>query len=296
MMKLLHPLVFAMMIQPVLADGTTVSGLPPFTEAVLPMGSDLFAVSIGPGGPDEEFGSDAVNGGLYRISSNGSHEKIVLSDGEGLRNPTGITEIGGQIIIVDGNQVISTSPDGNVNWRTSQSGDGVFLYDVEALDDATLIVSDFGRGAFASVSAETGAFQPYLEDIQIKGLARFEVDGDQIYAVSWGADDAWDSAVYRISNMDNGAVSEKFADGFGNLESVDVIGGKVFVGGYRGHEDHQTTRLMRLDANGDVHPLGHGSDTRGISDIYADGQSVWLTFFYDAGYSQLPAKHVAAEM
>ncbi len=295
MMKSLHSLIFMMIVQPAIAGGTTVSGLPPYTEAILPMGSDLFAVSIGPGGPDEEFGSDAVNGGLYRINSSGAHEFIELSDGEGLRNPTGIVEIGDQIVIVDGNQVISTSPEGSVNWRKSQDEDGVFFYDIEMLDDATLIVSDFGRGVFMSVSAETGDIRPYLQGIQIDGLARFEIDDDRIYAASWGADNAWDSAVYRVSGINGDAVSEKLADGFGNLESVEVIGGKVIVGGYRGHEDHQTSKLMRLGANGSVHPLRHGSETRGVSDIHSDGKSVWLTFFHDASYSELPVKRLSAE-
>ena len=127
---------------------------PPFTEAVLPKGSDLYAVAIGPGGPGKEFGSDATNGGLYRIKPNGEQIEIVLSDGQGLRNPTGLAEVNGQIVLVDGNQVISVGTDGVVNWRKTLNEEGVFFYDVEVLDEATLLVSDFGRGVFVSVASQ----------------------------------------------------------------------------------------------------------------------------------------------
>lgn len=295
MMKALHCIALLFTVQTAFAVETIVSGLPPYTEAILPVGPDLFAVAIGPGGPGEEFGSDALNGGFYKIASSGAHDVIELSDGEGLRNPTGIAEVGNQVVIVDGNQVISTSLEGTVKWRTSLNDEGVFFYDVEALDDSTLIVSDFGRGVLLRVSSETGDIQPFLQSIQISGLARFEIEDDRIYAASWGADDAWDSAVHRISDINGNAVSELLSDGFGNLESVDVINGKLIVGAYRGHENHQSSKLMRIDAEGSVQPLKTGSDTRGVSDIYSDGESVWLTYFYDASYSELPAMRLLAE-
>ena len=292
-MKTLHSLIVLMMVQPTFADETTGGGLPPYSEAVLPIGSELFAVAIGPGGPGEEFGSDAANGGLYEIGADGSFRNVTLSDGEGLRNPTGMVEVSDQIIIVDGKQVISTTPDGTVNWRTSFDVDGVFFYDIEVLDETTLVVSDFGRGVFVSVSSETGTIQPYLPKIQINGLARFEIDNDKIFAASWGADDAWDSAIFRVSDIHGTAVSEKLSDGFGNLESVEVIDGQLILGAYRGHEDHQESKLMSLDAKRNVRPLELGSDTQGVSDIYFDGGTVWLTYFYDASFSALPPKRLS---
>lgn len=295
MKKALYFLVSCFAVQSALAGETSIGDLPPYTEAILPVGSDLFAVSIGPGGPGEEFGSDELNGGLYKIGSSGAHEIIDLSDGEGLRNPTGIVEMGDQIVIVDGNQVIATSPTGVVQWRTSLDEEGVFFYDVEVLDDSTLIVSDFGRGVFLRVSAETGEIHPFLPGIQISGLARFEISDDRIYAASWGADDAWDSAVHLVSGINDNAASETIADGFGNLESVGVIDGKLIVGAYRGHKDHQSSKLMSVDAEGIVHPLRTGSDTKGVSDIFSDGSSVWLTYFYDASYSDLPARRLTVK-
>lgn len=281
-MKTLACLSICLLASPAFAEQV----LPPFTEALLPMEQELYAVSIGPGGPGEEFGSDATNGGLYRISADGSRTPVELSDGEGLRNPTGLVELNGQIVLVDGNQVISVAPDGRVNWRRSLDADGVFFYDVEALDETTLVVSDFGRGRFVQVSAETGDIKPYLQQTQIAGLARFEIGTEGIYAVSWGSDDAWDSALFHISG--SGKSARLVSSGFGNLESVEVIDGAVIIGGYRGHEAFPDTRLMRVGQDGTVQPLSSGSDTQGVSDIVFDGTHVWLTYFYDADYEKVP--------
>lgn len=261
--------------------------VPPFTEAVLPIGGDLYAVAIGPGGPGEEFGSDATNGGLYRIEPGGEPVAIELSDGQGLRNPTGLVEVDGHIVLVDGNQVISVTTDGAVNWRKTLNDDGVFFYDVEVLNQTTLIVSDFGRGKFVSVSARSGEIEPYLEDVQIKGLARFEIAEAGIFAVSWGADDAWNSALYLVSHSGATTTAKMLSDGFGNLESVEVIDGNVVVGGYRGHKDYPSAKLMSVTPDGTVQPLAAGSTTQGVSDIYSRGSAVWLTYFYDAAYEML---------
>ncbi len=289
-MRFLSLLAISMMAQSVLAGQGRVDGLPAFSEAVLPIGTELYAISIGPGGPGEEFGSDAQNGGLYKVGTDGVHTRIELSDGQGLRNPTGLVESDGQIVLVDGDQVISVSPEGLVHWRQSLDEDGAFFYDIEVLDDETLLVSDFGRGAFLSVASKTGDMQAYLDDVRVDGLARFEISDDGIYAVSWGADDAWNSALYLVSFTAGGAVAERLIDGFGNLESVEIINDTVVVGGYRGHERSQASKLMRLDADGGVHPLSVGSDTKGVSDIYFDGTSVWLNYFYDAAYQRLSVK------
>lgn len=262
----------------------------PFTEAVLPIGPNVYAVAIGPGGPGEEFGSDATNGGLYRVTPDGLSAPIELSDGKGLRNPTGLVETGGNIVLVDGNQVISVTTGGEVNWRRTLEADGVFLYDIEVLDEDTLIMSDFGRGVFVAVDAHTGKLRPYLDHIQIGGLARFEVSDTGIYAVSWGADDAWDSALYRVSNTDGTALAEMIIDGFGNLESVETINGRVIVGGYRGHQDYPDAKLLQVALDGVVKPLTAGTRTQGISDLYVEGTTVWLTYFYDASYEALPTE------
>ncbi len=288
MIRILVILGMFAMAQSAQAGEGRVSGLPAYSEAILPIGTELYAVGIGPGGPGVEFGLDAKNGGLYRITPGGAHTRIELSDGQGLRNPTGLIEHDGQIVLVDGNQVISVSPDGAVNWRRSLDEDGVFFYDIEVLDDATLVVSDFGRGVFVSVASKTGSLQPYLEDVQIGGLARFEISENKIYAVSWGADDAWNSAVHLVSITGGAAVSEKLSDGFGNLESVAVINGSVVVGGYRGHEQFPAAKLMRVDSEGTVQPIKVGSDTKGVSDVHFDGTSVWLNYFYDGEYERLP--------
>ncbi len=287
-MKVLSLLVTCTTAFPVVAE----QELPPFTEAVLPMGNDVYAVSIGPGGPDEEFSSDATNGGLYKLTPDGATEEIKLSDGQGLRNPTGMVRSGNQIVIVDGNEVISTASDGTVNWRQALDDDGVFLYDIEALDDDTLLVSDFGRGAFLSVAAQTGQIQPHLCDLRISGLARFAIAETGIYAVSWGSDDAWDSALYWVPHSGNGDTAVAVSTGFGNLESVEVVNGTVVVGGYRGHEKYPNARLLRVETDGSVDPLSVGSHSRGISDILFDGWSIWLTYFYDASYAELPSQAI----
>ena len=189
--------------------------------------------------------------------------------------------------MVDGNQVISVSTDGKVNWRKTLGEEGVFFYDIEALDETTLIVSDFGRGVFLSVDAGSGDIQPYLRDVKIKGLARFEIAKAGIFAVSWGADDAWDSALHLISP---GGKAKMLTSGFGNLESVEVIDGKVVVGGYRGHETFPNTKLMRVGLDGTVKPLAPAAATKGVSDMYFEGSSVWLTYFYDAAFERVPAQ------
>ncbi|WP_424830200.1 hypothetical protein [Ruegeria sp.] len=287
-MKILSLLVACTVACPAVAERK----LPPFTEAVLPIGNDIYAVSIGTGGPDEEFGSDATNGGLYKLTPDGATEEIKLSDGQGLRNPTGMVRSGNQIVIVDGNEIISTASDGTVNWRQALGDDGVFLYDIEAFDEDTLLVSDFGRGAFLSVTAQTGQNQPYLVDLSISGLARFAVTETGIYAVSWGSDDAWDSALYWVPHSGNGDAATVVSNGFGNLESVEIVNDTVVVGGYRGHEGHPSAKLMRVETDGTVHPLSAGSPSRGISDILFDGSSIWLTYFYDASYAKLPSQAV----
>ncbi|MEM7069730.1 MAG: hypothetical protein AAF478_12690 [Pseudomonadota bacterium] len=264
--------------------------VPPYTESVLPTDTGLYAVAIGPGGPGEEFGSDATNGGFYRIKPDGTREEIELRDGQGLRNPTGMVEKDGQFFLVDGNQIISVGTGGQVNWRKTLDADGVFFYDIEVLGHETLIVSDFGRGKFVSVDMQSGEFKPYLDGIEIKGLARFEIADEHIYAVSWGADDAWDSALYQITDIGGSAAVEKLSDGFGNLESVEVFDGNIVVGGYRGHEKFQNTKIMRVSLDGTVQPIAAGSHTKGVSDIFHDGTSVWLTYFYDAQYEMVPAE------
>ncbi len=285
-MKVLSLLVACSVACPVVAE----QKLPPFTEAVLPMGNYIYAVSIGPGGPDEEFGSNAANGGLYKLTPEGETEEIKLSDGQGLRNPTGMVRSGNQIVIVDGNEVISTAPDGTINWRQALDDDGVFLYDIEALDESTLLVSDFGRGVFFSVATQTGQIQPYNGDLHISGLARFAITETGIYAVSWSGDDAWDSALYWVPHSGNGDTATSLANGFGNLESVEIIDDTVVVGGYRGHEEHPTAKLLRVATDGAIHPLSAGSRSRGISDILFDGSSIWLTYFYNASYAELPSQ------
>ncbi|WP_298855363.1 hypothetical protein [uncultured Ruegeria sp.] len=285
-MKVLSLLVASAVACPAVAEHK----LPPFTEAVLPIGNDIYAVSIGPGGPDEEFGSDATNGGLYKVASDGASEEIKLSDGQGLRNPTGMVRSGNQIVIVDGNEVISTALDGTINWRQALDGDGVFLYDIEVLDENTLLVSDFGRGAFLSVATKTGQIQPYFGDLRIIGLARIAIAKTGIYAVSWGSDDAWDSALYWVPHSDNGHTVATLSDGFGNLESVELINDTVVVGGYPGHKEHPRAKLMRVETNGTILPVDAGSHSRGISDIFFDGSSIWLTYFYDASYAELPSQ------
>ncbi len=291
-MRLFFTILALAVTQPALAEQDLVGGLPPYTEAVLPLGRDLYGVAIGPGGPSEEFGSDALNGGLYRLDRGGAHTLISLSDGEGLKNPTGLVEAAGQIVLVDGNQVISLSPEGQVNWRRDYEEEGAFFYDIEVLDEATLLVSDFGRGAFVSISVETGEMKPYLSEVRINGLARFEVGQNGIYAVSWGADDAWDSAVYRVAGPKGQVRAEQLADGFGNLESIGIVEGSLILGGYRGHRDHPEAKLLGLDDDGKVYALDKGADTQGISDIYYDGGSLWLTFFKDAAYSEVAATHL----
>ncbi len=285
-MKVLSLLVACSVACPAVAE----QQLPPFTEAVLPMGNYIYAVSIGPGGPDEEFGSNATNGGLYKLTPEGDTEEIKLSDGQGLRNPTGMVRSGNQIVIVDGNEVISTAPDGTVNWRQVLNDDGVFLYDIETLDENTLIVSDFGRGAFLSVATQTGQIQPYLNDLRIGGLARFAIAETGIYAVSWGSDDAWDSALYWVPHSDNGNTAVTVSNGFGNLESVEIVNGTVVVGGYRGHKEHPNAKLMRVETAGTILPLRAGTHSSGISDIFFDGSSIWLTYFYDASYAVLSSQ------
>lgn len=286
MKKLLSILAAWAIVFPALAG----QPVPPFTEAVLPVGPNLYAVAIGPGGPGEEFGSDETNGGLYRIMADGTAEEIGLSDGQGLRNPTGLVGTGGNIVLVDGNQIISVAPDGLVHWRKVLEDDGVFLYDIEALNDDTLIVSDFGRGVFTAIAARTGEIRPYLDGIQINGLARFEVTEKGIYAVSWGTDDAWDSALYLVSNGDGAGKAELLSDGFGNLESVEIIDGNVVVGGYRGHKAFPNVKLLRVGSSGTVQPIATGSTTRGVSDMFSDGTSVWLTYFYDSSFEALPVQ------
>lgn len=62
MMRILGSLFLAILAHPAFAERANISGLPPYTEAILPVGTDLYAVAIGPGGPGEEFGSDEANG------------------------------------------------------------------------------------------------------------------------------------------------------------------------------------------------------------------------------------------
>ncbi|WP_299847653.1 hypothetical protein [uncultured Roseovarius sp.] len=275
---------------PAMADTGIVNGLPPYTEAVLPIEGALYAVAIGPGGPGEEFGLYETNGGLYRLDPEGGYSQVELSDGLGLRNPTGMVQQNGQIVLVDGNQVVSVSPLGDVNWRRSLDGEGVFFYDVEALNDEALIVSDFGRGKFVSIQSQSGEMNPYLDQVEVSGLARFEISGEGIYAISWGADDAWNSAVYQVTAANGAEEAKLLADGFGNLESIELVDGHIVVGGYRGHENFQDAKLFQLDAEGDVSALSVGAETKGVSDIFFDGGSVWINYFYDASYEKIAVK------
>ncbi len=65
---------------------------------------------------------------LYKLTPDGEVKEIKLSEGHGLRNPTGMVRSGNQIVILDSNEVISTERDGTINWRQALDDYGVFLY------------------------------------------------------------------------------------------------------------------------------------------------------------------------
>ena len=172
---------------------------PPYTEAIAVVDDKVFAVAIGPGGPEVEFGLSDINGGLYLLDNGNGFEQIVLSDDNGLKNPTGLVQHNGQLVIVDGNEIISTSQQGAVNWRVKLEREGTFFYDIERLDEDTVLVGDFGNGHFLSVDARTGETAPYAEGATVPGLARFMVTDKGIYAISWGSDDAWGRRIVPVN-------------------------------------------------------------------------------------------------
>lgn len=260
---------------------------PPFTESVHPMGSDVLGVAIGPGGPGVEFSSPETNGGLYRLGQTAT--TILMSDGKGLRNPTGLTVADGVIYLVDGNEILAVTADGQVLWRVADGREGVFLWNIELASEGRLLVSDFGNGRFVSVNRADGAISDFASNIQLPGLARFTVGADAIWAITWGSDAGWDSTLHKISQTGAEWTAEAVASGFGNAEAVALMGDSILVGGYRGHETAPAARLMQVDPEtGTVAGLTIGGDTQGISDIMIDGDTVYLTFPPDASYVRLP--------
>jgi len=260
---------------------------PPFIESVHPMGGEVLGVAIGPGGPSEEFSSSEANGGLYRLGQ--TTTTILMSDGKGLRNPTGLTVADGVIYLVDGNEIIAVTADGEVIWRVADGRAGAFLWNIELIPNGRLLVSDFSNGRFVAVNRADGAISDFASNIQLPGLARFTVEEGAIWAITWGSDTGWDSSLHKISQVGADWTAEAVAGGFGNAEAVALLGGNILVGGYRGHETAPAARLMRVDpVTGTVTGLTIGADTQGISDIMIDGDSVYLTFPPDASYARLP--------
>lgn len=260
---------------------------PPFIEAVYPMNGEVFGVAIGPGGPSVEFSSAETNGGLYRLGRTTVH--IPMSDGKGLRNPTGMTVSNGMIYLVDGNEILAVTPEGDVRWRVVDGREGVFLWDINLGPDDLLLVSDFGNGRFVSVNPADGAISDFAPELQLPTLARFAVTPGAIYAITWGSDTGWDSTLHRIGKNGSSWTAEVVASGFGNAEAVALDGDSIIVGGYRGNESAPEAKLMRVDpTTGTVAGLTVGSDSQGISDITINGETVYLTFPPDGRFVRFP--------
>lgn len=260
---------------------------PPFIEAVHPMNGEVLGVAIGPGGPGVEFSSAETNGGLYRLGQ--TNVQIPMSDGKGLRNPTGLTVADGMIYLVDGNEILAVTAEGDVRWRVVDGREGVFLWNIELAADGRLLVSDFGNGRFVSVNRTDGAIRDFAPGLHLPTLARFTVAADAIWAITWGSDTGFDSTLYRVSQNGSDWKADAVTSGFGNAEAVALQGESILVGGYRGHETAPAARLMRVDpATGTVAGLTMGGDTQGISDIMIDGDTVYLTFPPDAKYARFP--------
>jgi hypothetical protein len=86
-----------------LADTTNL----PFPEAVLADSDGQLAVTIGPGGPDVEFGLSEANARIYRIALDGSTTVTVEIDALKLVNPTGIVALGAKVFLTDGATVLA---------------------------------------------------------------------------------------------------------------------------------------------------------------------------------------------
>ncbi len=260
---------------------------PPFIESVHPMNGEVYGVAIGPGGPGVEFSSPEINGGLYRLGQ--TTVQISMSDGKGLRNPTGLTVADGMIYLVDGNEILAVTAEGDVRWRVADEREGAFLWNVELAADGRLLVSDFGNGRFVSVERTDGEISDFAPGLHLPTLARFTVTPEAIYAITWGSDTGWDSTLYRVSQHGSDWKADAVASGFGNAEAVAIQGESILVGGYRGHETTPATRMMRVNpATGTVEGLTMGGDTQGISDIMIDGDTIYLTFPPDAKFARFP--------
>lgn len=261
----------------VLADYAT----PPYTQTMLKVDGNLWAVSIGPGGPDVEFGSSKTNGGLYKISKDKAPEDILPSDGKGFRNPTGLVEHDGTIFIVDGAELIAIDRDRNVLWRTTYNAEGTFFYDIELMADGHLVLSDFGHGRLVLADPQNGKFSKFPESVSVPGLARIVVSGTTIYGTSWGSDDAFDGAVYRIFKDGDQWKTEQVVSGFGNPEAIELVGTKVIVGAYRGHKSVPDARMFVVES-GKVRSFNPGIETKGASDFARFGNEFWMSMFYDS--------------
>ena len=283
--------VFALMTgTAVYAEGTL-----PYPEAALPDGNDMLVVTIGPGGPGEEFGSSEPNGGFLRIAEDGTTTSVAVPDGVRLINPTGILGTEDAIFLTDGATVIALDRAGGLLWQKTYDAPGAFLYDIEMLEDGQLLLTDFGNGALVLADAKTGAFSAFPFEGKLPGIARAEVQGDTIIYTQWGSDEKFDGAVNRLTNTNGTWALTTLSDGFGNPEAITILGDDIVVASYRGHENFQGPGMFRIDAKGIVTHLPDADIGQGASDFLIDHDNLVVSKFKDGSVVKIPLSGLQAE-
>lgn len=260
----------------------------PYPEAALPDGKDTLVVTIGPGGPDQEFGSVEANGGFLRIAEDGTTTSVALPVGVELINPTGILGTENANFLTDGARVIALDRIGGLLWQKTYNAQGAFLYDIEMFEDGKLLLTDFGNGGLVLADTQTGAFSAFPFDGNLPGIARAEVQGDSIIYTQWGSDDKFNGAVNRLTKVNGTWVLKTLSGGFGNPEAITMLGDDILVASYRGHENFQAPAMFRINTHGTVTHLPDVDVGQGASDFLIDQGNLVVTKFKNGSVVKIP--------
>lgn len=230
-------------------------------------------------GADSDFGNPAQDGAIYRIGADGVPSLINLSGAVGLRNPTAILTGKDRWILADGADVVALDLSGQLLWRATAVHENAFLYDLAALPDGMILVSDFGTGRLFVLDPNTGTMADFVFDAPIPGLARLAIFEGRIFLTTWGGGEDFSGTVQVLSKEDEMWRLTVLADGFGNPEGIAVLDGETLVvGTWRGRADQTDARVFQLSLDGNSTPVTVFDGTAGPADLIVSEDALIVPF------------------
>lgn len=237
----------------------------PNPESVAVDGEQILVLSTG---VDSDFSNPSQDGAIYRIGADGSPAPVILSGTVGLRNPTAIVTFDDRWIIADGAEIVAVDQAGELLWRSAAAHENAFLYDLAAMPNGMVMITDFGTGRLFELDPNTGVMTDFAFDTPIPGLARLATLGDRIFLTTWGGGDDFSGTVQVLSKDQDTWRLDTVAGGFGNPEGLAVLDDEtLLVGTWRGRADQMDARVFRLTLDGTTTSLTTFDQVTGPADF-----------------------------